>query len=578
MKLTFERIWALVRRYPGLLTTVTVFGLIMSGSSVMLPKLIEIFFKGVLEGRNAEDAKWIPFAFPALYAVLGYSRYMHLTRVRHLSEYVVADLRRSMVAKISRLNLTFHNKFGTGSGGMMSRVLNDTFVIQEGVAFLFDLVFMPLQAVALIGYMVYLDAKLTGFALLFLPPIALVIRSISRSLRKYGHLSRDAMENLTGTVKESLDGVRVIQSFNLESELDNRFDRNLNEFVGTKKKIINREEGVSPLNEFLASLIFMGFAIYAIKQVFSGHTSPGELIAFISAAGVLQIPIKRFQNAQIKLQQTHVVLERVMELVESKAVVPQATSPKPFPRDWKTIRFENVSFNYGADPVLQNVDLEIKRGEIIALVGESGSGKSTIVNMLERFFDPSEGRILIDSTPLTDFDLIDLRKNIALVTQDVFLFRDSIQRNIQAGDFSKDTSGVARSAQLANASTFIERMPKHYDSPVGDRGSFLSGGEKQRISIARAIFKDAPILILDEATSALDSVSEMEVQKGLNHLMEGRTAFVIAHRLSTVMNATRILVLKKGRVVEEGDHSALLNKRGEYFNFFQLQVSGSAHV
>jgi ATP-binding cassette subfamily B protein/subfamily B ATP-binding cassette protein MsbA len=209
---------------------------------------------------------------------------------------------------------------------------------------------------------------------------------------------------------------------------------------------------------------------------------------------------------------------------------------------------------------------------VVALVGESGSGKSTLVNLLERFYDPSSGEILIDHCPINQFDLKELRANVALVTQDVFLFRDTIARNIQAGDFTKDIAGVEAAAKLANAHGFISATPKGYQSPVGERGGFLSGGEKQRVSIARAIFKDASVLILDEATSALDSVSEMEVQKGLNHLMEGRTAFVIAHRLSTIFTADRILVMKKGEIVEDGSHEELLAKGGEYHNFFQLQT------
>ena len=210
---------------------------------------------------------------------------------------------------------------------------------------------------------------------------------------------------------------------------------------------------------------------------------------------------------------------------------------------------------------------------MIALVGESGSGKSTLVNLLERFYDPTSGEILIDDVPITEIGLNELRHNVALVTQDVFLFRDSIARNIQAGDFSKDLSLVEPAAKLANAHPFISKTPNRYDSSVGERGSFLSGGEKQRVSIARAIYKDAPILILDEATSALDSVSELEVQKGLNHLMEHRTAFVIAHRFSTIFNANRILVMRKGEIVEQGTHQSLLAKKGEYFNFFELQMN-----
>jgi ATP-binding cassette subfamily B protein/subfamily B ATP-binding cassette protein MsbA len=252
--------------------------------------------------------------------------------------------------------------------------------------------------------------------------------------------------------------------------------------------------------------------------------------------------------------------------------VPETTNPKPFPKHWNRIVFRDVCFSYGGEMVLKSANLTIERGQVVALVGESGSGKSTLVNLLERFYDPTSGQILIDDIPITEFSLHDLRHNVALVTQDVFLFRDSIARNIHAGDFEKDPVRVEEAAKLANAHGFISTTKKGYESPVGERGSFLSGGEKQRVSIARAIFKDAPILILDEATSALDSVSEMEVQKGLNHLLKGRTALVIAHRLSTVFNADNIVVMKKGEIVEQGTHKELIAKAGEYHNFFQLQM------
>lgn len=574
MKKTLWRIWVLVRPYPGQVILISVLGLVIAGVAAMIPRLVEIFFKDVLEQRNAEFAAWIPFAFPALYAVNGVARYIHFTRVRYLSEVIITELRRQLLDKLQRLNLAFHNSFGSGSGGMLSRFLNDTTVLQEGIYFAADFVREPIVALALIGRMVWLDWQLTLCALVFLPFLIFLLRKVGKSLKKYGYKNREVMENLTSTIKESLDGVRVIQSFNLEDEMNRRFDQISSDYLETRRKIINREEGVSPMNEFFVSLIFTGFAIYAINKVFHNLSSPGELIAFLTAAGLLQMPIKKIQNAHVRLQQTIVVFERIFHILESESHVSQIANPKPFPADWREIHFKNVSFRYGEEPVLQNVNLTIRRGEVIALVGESGSGKSTIVNMLQRFIDPTEGEIRIDETPLSDFALKDLRRNIALVTQDVFLFRDTIERNIHAGDFSKNPEGTVTAAKHANAHDFIERTPLGYQSPVGDRGNFLSGGEKQRVSIARAMFKDAPILILDEATSALDSVSEMEVQKGLNHLMEGRTAFVIAHRLSTVFSADRILVLKKGRIIEQGNHEALLNLRGEYFNFFQLQMAG----
>ncbi|RYZ65362.1 MAG: ATP-binding cassette domain-containing protein, partial [Proteobacteria bacterium] len=351
-----------------------------------------------------------------------------------------------------------------------------------------------------------------------------------------------------------------------------RFTGHMNEYLETARKIVTREQAVSPYNEFMVSFLVAGFAYYSINAVLYDGVDGARFLGFLFAAGLLQQPIKKLQDANIKIQQSIVVTERVFSIIDSPSQVPQIANPLPFPKDWKQIVFRDVSFAYAGELTLKNVNLTVNRGEVLALVGESGSGKSTLVNLLERFYDPTSGDILIDDVPIRSIQLQELRHNIALVTQDVFLFRDTIERNIQAGDFTKTTEGVEPAAKMANAHSFISRTPKGFQSQVGERGGFLSGGEKQRVSIARAMFKDAPILILDEATSALDSVSEMEVQKGLQTLMEGRTAFVIAHRLSTVFSANRILVMKKGEIVEQGSHQSLIDHKGEYFRFFQLQA------
>jgi ATP-binding cassette subfamily B protein/subfamily B ATP-binding cassette protein MsbA len=252
--------------------------------------------------------------------------------------------------------------------------------------------------------------------------------------------------------------------------------------------------------------------------------------------------------------------------------VPGGTSNEPFPKNWDSIVYKNVWFSYQNNPVLKNFNLTIKRGQMIAIVGASGSGKSTVVNLLERFFDATEGKILVGGKDITQINLKELRSNIGLVSQDVFLFSDSIERNIWAGDFSKAPDKITSAARAANATNFIERMPDGFKSRAGDRGSLMSGGEKQRVSIARAILKDAPILILDEATSALDTNSEQEVQRGLDTLIEGRTTIVIAHRLSTVAKADMIIVMKNGEIIESGSHEELIQKRGEYSQLHEIQT------
>lgn len=588
--LSLKRLWPLIWPYRGRLAAVFFFGLIISLCNVGQTALVKILFGEVFEKRQQvidilgfQISAWsLPFVFPVLYLIWGAARYVHYMILIMVNERVIADMRVRVVDQAMRLNLSFHSKFESGSGGLMSRILNDTGVLQIGLSFFGDVLREPLIAAALLGYMIYLDWKLTLVLLAFLPLFAMLTRQISRSLRKYGHVNREAMEAVTSDIKENLDGIRVIQSFNLEETMSTRLKRSMDHYIETRRKIVSREEAVSPINEFLASNLVMGLVLYMMSLILESKATSGDFLAFLFAAGQLQNPIKRLQESFVRVQQTVVVTDRLFGLIESQDRVPQAATPRPFPSDWKQIEFRGVRFKYGEDEVLKGISVTVKRGEVIALVGSSGSGKSTMVNLLERFHDPTAGEILVDGVSLKEFDLKDLRSKIALVTQDVFLFRDSIATNIRAGRGgllnrgekidSADQAVIESSAKHAHADPFISKMPDRYETGVGERGGLLSGGEKQRISIARAFYKDAPILILDEATSALDSVSELEVQKGLQELMRGRTVFVIAHRLSTVRAADRILVLRHGEIIESGTHDELLGRDGEYKRFHQLQM------
>lgn len=584
--MSFKRLWPLVRPYKKQLLTVFFFGLVISACNVAQTALVKVLFGEVFEKKNAvlqflglEVSVWtLPLFFPALYLIWGGARYTHYLILIMVNEKIIADLRVKAVDQAVRLNLKFHSQVESGSGGLMSRILNDTQVLQVGLSFFGDVLREPFIAIALLAYMIALDWKLTLALLAFLPIFVTLTRQISRSLRKYGHANREAMESVTANLKENLDGIRVIQSFNLEDTMTARLKRSMDHYIDTRRKIVAREEAVSPINEFLASNLVMGLVLYMMSLILESKATGSDFLAFLFAAGQLQNPIKRLQESFVRVQQTIVVTDRLFGLIESKERVPQAANPRPFPKDWKTIEFRDVRFRYGDADVLKGINLTVRRGEVIALVGSSGSGKSTLVNLLERFYDPTSGSILVDGISLSEFDVKGVRDNIALVTQDVFLFRDSIAANIRSGrgeilEQSGDLEEIESAAKHAHATDFIAKTPGGLQANVGERGGQLSGGEKQRISIARAFYKDSPILILDEATSALDSVSEQEVQKGLQELMVGRTVFVIAHRLSTVRSATRILVMRHGEIVESGTHDELLKNSGEYANFHRLQSS-----
>lgn len=523
------------------------------------------------QSGNQNQVAQIGMIALAMAAVVAVSRYIHIFTMNYVAEIVTNSFRLQLQRKFMQLSLSFHGQYGSGSGGLLSRIINDIKVIQDGLRMIADLFREPLLAILLMGNLFYLNWKLTSFILILLPFILIFLRQISKSLRKYVIFGQENLEKITSIIKESLDGVRIIQSFNLENTLSQKLQEQTNEYLGIRKKVHSRIEIMGPVTELIATGLILSIFFYFSIEVSKGNTTTGAVLAYITSLMMINQPIKKLQESYVRIQETVVAADRVFEILDNKNTVIEVEKAKPFPRDWKQIKYKNVSFKYGADWILRNVNLEINRGQSVAFVGESGSGKSTIVNLLERFYDPVEGEILIDDININQIDLKDLRKNIALVSQDVFLFSDTIENNIHSGDFDKVKDEIVEKAKHANAHDFILKTDKGYQSPVGDRGALLSGGEKQRISLARAFFKDSSILILDEATSALDSSSEKEVQKGIDELMIGRTSIVVAHRLSTIQNCDCIYVVQKGQIAEQGKFVDLVKKQGEFSKFYHLQ-------
>ncbi|HEY1080047.1 MAG TPA: ABC transporter ATP-binding protein [Bdellovibrio sp.] len=552
------------------LTLVAITGILYATAMATSTKLLKDLFDGLSAGQHEKVLNLAPLML-GLAIVMAVSRYFHIFTMNFVAECLVQNVRQRLQQKFMSLSLSFHNNYHAGAGGLISRILNDIRTIQDGLRVVADVFLYPLQFIFLIGIMLHLDWKLTLAMMMAAPLIAMILKSIARSMRKYIPQERDALEYMTSTIKESLDGIRIIQSFNLEKDMANRLIRDSNKYLDIRKTVYKRQEAAGPASELIATIVILGAVVYTSFEIAAGRSTAGTFIGFSAALLQLNPAIKRLQEAYVRIQEVGISTSRIFSIIEDPSEVPEKANAQPFPKDWKKIVYKNVSFTYGKEMILKNINLEINRGEVVALVGSSGSGKSTIVNLLERFFDATSGEILVDGVNILDVGLKDLRRNVALVTQDVFLFSDTIEKNIWAGDYNRNRADVMAMAKLANAHDFIMKMPKGYESRVGDRGNLLSGGEKQRISIARAMFKDAPILILDEATSALDTASEIEVQKGIDHLMEGRTAIVVAHRLSTIQKADKIVVLKAGEIVEIGNHKNLLDQQGEYFRFHSLQ-------
>lgn len=568
MLVEIKKLTAELKPYKKTILIIAITGVICAFATSQITLLLKPLIDA-LTNQN-EFFRIIPIAF-GLALVVAITRYFHIYLMNYIAECVVQNLRQKLQQKFMRLNLNFHNNYAAGSGGLISRILNDVRTIQDGLRVVADIFLHPLLFIFLLRNLFILDWKLTLAMMFALPIIAPVLKSISRSMRKYIPRERDTMEHMTSTIKESLDGVRIIQSFNLENDMADRLMKDSDKYLDIRKTVYKRQEAAGPITELIATIMILSIFVYSSYEVAAGRSTLGTIVAFVTALTALNPSIKRIQEAYVRIQEVVISVQRIFAIIENPSEVPQKIDAQPFPKNWKKITYKNVSFSYGKEMILKNVNLEIHRGEVVALVGASGSGKSTIVNLLERFFDATSGEILIDDVNILDMDLKDLRRNVALVTQDVFLFSDTIEKNIWAGDYNRNRADIMAMAKLANAHDFIMKMPHGYQSRVGDRGNLLSGGEKQRISIARAMFKDAPLLILDEATSALDTASEIEVQKGLDHLMEGRTALVIAHRLSTIQKADKIVVLKSGEIVEIGTHQNLLGRQGEYFRFHSLQ-------
>jgi ATP-binding cassette subfamily B protein/subfamily B ATP-binding cassette protein MsbA len=559
-----------LKPFKKTITIIAIAGVFVALSEGQMAVQLKRMTDSLQTGRTS-DILWASFIIIMLALILSVSRYFHIYLMNVISEKVTIALRQKLQSKFMNLNLTFHHNYASGSGGLISRILHDINIIKDGLRMVADFFREPLLFIFLMTWLFILNWKLTSTIIIVLPFVLFILRKLSIGIRKHGEESQQMQEKLTSTIKESLDGVRIIQSFNLESHMRKRFEEQSDEFLDARKKIHRRVEFSGPLTEFIATILILSLFMYMGLAISKGEATYGDFMSYIASLLMLNKPIKKLQESYVRIQESIVAIRRVYTLIDEKSEIIKSENPKPFPHNWKTIEYKNVSFAYGQDLVLKNFNLTLTRGQMVALVGTSGSGKSTVVNLLERFYEPTSGVILIDGINLKDFDLHDLRQNMSLVSQDVFLFSDTIKTNIWSGDFAKSPDLVPMAAKSANAHDFIMRNPLGYESLVGDKGALLSGGEKQRISIARALFKDAPILILDEATSALDSSSEIEVQKGLDHLMEGRTSLVIAHRLSTIIKADKIIVMKAGYIVETGTHDELISHNGEYARFQKLQ-------
>jgi subfamily B ATP-binding cassette protein MsbA len=509
-------------------------------------------------------------AIVSLFIIKGFFGFAQSYLMSDIGQSIVRDIKAKIYAKFQELSLDyFTHKRG---GEMISRITNDAKVVENAVSYgSTDLVYQGLQVIIFFSLTIAIYPR---FVVFILPPLAILgwlISKVGRKLRKLSKSSQEKSADINSVLYETIIGARIVKAFNMEEYEIKKFNKINNDSYRISMKSIKRTLLLSPATEILGCLA--GVAVFYLggREVIAGTISFGVFGLFIGSLLSTIRPFKKLSQVNSLNQQAVAAGERIYEVLDAKPSVAESELALELKSFRERIVFEDVWFNYGDNQVLKGISLDVPYGSMLAVVGASGTGKTTLLDLIPRFYDPKKGKILIDGVDIREASLKSLRRQIGIVTQETILFNDSIKANIAYGRPNATDKEIEQAARQANAHDFITHLSYGYNTVIGDRGMRLSGGERQRIAIARALLKNPPILILDEATSQLDSHSERIVQEALDRLMQGRTVFVIAHRLSTVMNAHKIVVMDKGVIAEEGTHSGLLEKGGLYKRLYTLQ-------
>lgn len=531
------------------------------------PVLDDIFFN-----KNLTMLKIIPVAVVVIYLLRGLGMYGQDYLMNYVGESIIQHLRNDLYDRIQDLPISFFHREKTGV--LMSRITNDVNIIKTMVS---TAVTGSLKdsftVIGLTFVIFYRDWKMALFAFIVLPIAFFPVVEFGKRVRRISTGCQEAMADLNSFLHETFAGNKIVKAFGMESYEKKRFfDMALDLFKLEMRAVVARSLS-SPIMEFLGGLGIAFIIWYGGYKVITGSSTAGTFFSFMAAVLMLYDPVKKLSGLNNAVQQGLAAADRIFDIIETESDIKEKKNPAKIDRRPHRVTFENVYFKYDDVMVLKDINLDVNAGEILALVGMSGGGKTSLVNLIPRFYDVTRGAIRIDGLDIRDASLSSLRDQMGIVTQEPILFNDSIRNNIAYGKQDATDKAIVAAAEAAYAYDFIQAFPNKFDTSIGELGGRLSGGEKQRICIARALLKDAPILILDEATSSLDTESEMLVQKALENLMKGRTTFVIAHRLSTIDYADRIVVIVDGRIVEEGKQEELIPMRGEFFKLYQMQYS-----
>ena len=567
----YKRILSYIKPYLHVLFAALLCTMLAAAGNLYLPWIFRDMIDKVLTAKDAYMLNMISASIVVIFFLRGIFLYGQNYLMSWVGQRVIIDIRGEVFRKLQRLSMSFYDRNKTGT--IMSYVTNDVSALQG--AMVDNTVELVTESIILIGSvcaMIYLDWKLTLFTILTFPVVLFFMNFFGKKIRRSGGQIQEAAADITSVLQESVSSARVVKSFVREQYEIERFERENEANLKANLKNAKYMATLTPTIEFVAALGVTMILWYGGNNVIDGETTAGSLVAFLAYAVNISNPIKRITRTTGTIQRALAAAQRVFDVLDLPEEVHDLPDAKELPAVTGSVRFEHVSFSYNAgDEILHDLSFEAKPGQAVGLVGPSGAGKSTIASLLPRFYDCVGGTIRIDGKDIKHVTLDSLRNQVGIVPQETILFNGSVYDNILYGRLDATKEEIESAAKAANAHDFIMELPEGYNTKLGDRGVNISGGQRQRIAIARAILKDPRILVLDEATSALDTESERVVQEALNRLMVGRTSIIIAHRLSTIKNADRILVLDKGKLVEDGTHDELMEKNGLYAHLYQIQ-------
>ena len=568
---TYRRLLGYLRPHRAMFLLGVLGMVIFAATDAGWAVFVRFFLDGTFVDRDPRMVWLVPAALVGLFLLRGIGDFLQTYCPGHVGRHIVKTLRAEIFDRYLRLPVAFFDS--QASGTLLSRLTYNTEQVAQATTDSITVFIRDTLTIAgLVGYLFYMNWRLTLFSLIVGPLIAVLIRRINHLFRRYSARIQDSMGDVTRVAKEAIEAPRVVRVFNAQDHQAQVFDTVIEHNRRSHMKMMRTRALSNPVVQFLASIGLAGVLYLATLDAMQGKMTVGEFTSFIAALMLITAPLRRLVNVAGPLQQGIAAAQNIFEILDGTPE-PEGGG-RPIERARGDIEYRDVHFRYpaGEDEVLRGVSFALRQGETVAIVGRSGSGKSTLVGLLPRFYDVTAGRVLLDGHDVREYGLVDLRRQMSLVSQDVALFNDTIAANIAFG-MPANPAQITAAAEAARVDEFAAQLAGGLDTVVGDRGTLLSGGQRQRIAIARALLRDSPILILDEATSALDTELERQIQQQLEQLMQGRTTLVIAHRLSTVERADRIVVMDAGRMVETGTHAELLARDGQYAVLYRMQFN-----